>query len=175
MQIKKKDAKLNKSGFTLIEILIVTVIAGMVFTTIYAFYASVVKYNVESRYEVIASNLAQEGMEIIRNRRDQNVLRGPSVNWRDGISDKVCYPRMTATGPVCNGSSTQYISLSAGVYGNGGLEGDTPFERQCILDTVAGNLEVECVVSWDSMAKGGSDSRSVTATSVLTDWYDFSP
>jgi prepilin-type N-terminal cleavage/methylation domain-containing protein len=166
MQRRSKKINKNTSGFTLIEILIVTVIAGMVFTTIYAFYASVVRYNVESRYEVIASNLAQEGMEIIRNRRDQNVLREDSLN--DGLENGNCYPIINASGPSCSGTGPAIYKSNTGVYTNSD-NGNTPFSRECIISGDASEIDVECTVTWDSMGKSGR--REIKAESLLTNWY----
>ena len=170
-----KTIKKNNSGFTLIEILVVTVIAGMVFTTIYAFYASMIKVNVESRYEMVASNLAQEGVEIIRNRRDQNILRYGSRDnrWKSGLSS-TCYPRLAAGGPDCSGGN-RHIRKIGDIYENGGAEGNTPFERICRITDRGGSIDVECDVFWDSIAKGQTNGRSIRVNSTLTNWYDFTP
>lgn len=169
-----KIAKKNNSGFTLIEILVVTVIAGMVFTTIYAFYASMIRVNVESRHEIVASNLAQEGVEIIRNRRDQNILRyGNGANWKNGLSS-TCYPRLAGGSPDCSGGN-RHIRKVGDIYENGGAEGNTPFERVCRITDNGGSIDVECDVFWDSIAQGVSNGRSIRVNSTLTNWYDFTP
>jgi len=168
-QKKGKSKKNDQRGFSLIEILIVTVITTGVFTVIYSFYSSTIKQEVESRYEMIASNLAQEGVEIVRNIRDENIMEGES-DMSTGISSP-CYPYFNVTTGVTSCVSTPEISIVGGRYVNSSSGEDTPFTRTCntSYDPTLETLEVECVVEWKSFINS-SLSRESSAKAFLTDW-----
>ncbi len=152
-QNQASPANQASSGFTLIEILIVVVIAVIVFIAMYSFYASTIKFDTESRYEIIASNLAQEGVELCRNGRDNEILQEGNL---DNFDKNKC-----KAGPD-------------------GIDGDqldgTIFNRQCGVSDISGGSNekflVECTVTWDSFASKGTLQRSVEATSVLTNWAE---
>lgn len=153
------------AGFTLIEVMLVMVITAVAFTAIYGLYANTIKADVENRYEVVASNLAQEGVELIRNIRDKNVLNGSAINAAP-LGGATCNPTWGSS-PGC-GASTQ-VCLSDHYY-NGASCGSsaTPFDRTCSLAYAPGVLTVTCTVSWESFVNGVT--RTATAKSVLTDW-----
>lgn len=76
-----------KSGFTLIE----TIVAVFILTAgILGSY--LVFYNIYSQsggylHKLTAGYLAQEGIEIIRNMRDNNWVKNPNDSWMTGIID----------------------------------------------------------------------------------------
>ena len=172
---------LTSKGFTLIEVVLVLAITSIAFIAIYALFASNIKHDAESRYEVIASNLAQEGIEIVRNRRDEEILEGndidtilPAVNCKPqflfpaergqcrtdaGIRPEVCF------------DGTQYRNCL------GSISNASAFSRTCDIvssdsdgDGSDDTLTVTCTVSWDSFVNPNIP-RSVSATSIMTDWH----
>jgi len=170
--IKQKKGKFKKNdqrGFSLIEILIVTVLTTGVFTVIYSFYSSTIKQEVESRYEMIASNLAQEGVEIVRNIRDENIMKGES-DMSTGISPS-CYPYFDGTTGVTSCITTSEISVVDGRYANSLSGEDTPFTRTCntSYDSTLETLEVECIVKWKSFVNSDL-TREAAAKAFLTNW-----
>jgi prepilin-type N-terminal cleavage/methylation domain-containing protein len=168
-QIKKKSKKNDQRGFSLIEILIVTVITTGVFTVIYSFYASTIRQEVESRYEMISSNLAQEGVEIIRNIRDENILKGAS-NINAGIPS-VCYPYFNAATGTTSCVTVSEVSIISDRYMNSSSGTDTPFTRTCRTNynPTLETLEVECIVEWKSFVNS-SLTRNSKAKVFLTNW-----
>lgn len=62
----------NISGFSIIEILIWMFIFSMWIISIYAIISSSVRVNEYNKNYIIASNLAREQLELIRNNRDYN-------------------------------------------------------------------------------------------------------
>jgi len=180
---KKKKNKTTKcfpsggeTGFTLIEIVLAMTLVAMVFLAIYSIYAQTIKYDTESRYEIIAAGLAQEGVEMIRNIRDENVLNGYEIN--EGLSNgTVCHPKVDSSGNVlCNKGGSAYVYLQ-GSEGYSHYENDdtsdikTPFKRKCEIDRYDDNdaFTVTCTVEWNSFARSDL-MRKVEAKSVLTDW-----
>jgi len=178
--IKKNKGTSNKLGFTLIEIMIVSAVITATFTAIYAVYFSVMKYDTESRYEIIASNLAQEGIEIVRNMRDKDAMSG-SANWADHInlSGSNYIPFIDGSGnPTVQGTTNKNVYLNASPrYMNctSGCSGTLqPFSRSLSFDNTNysggnGYIKVTCIVTWDSFSAPGV-TRRVEATSVFTGW-----
>ncbi|MEA2007130.1 MAG: prepilin-type N-terminal cleavage/methylation domain-containing protein [Patescibacteria group bacterium] len=184
----KLQIKNSNSGFTLIEIILVLAITAVGFTAIYALYASNIKHEVESRYEIIASNLAQEGVEIIRNRRDEEIMLGHDMNdrWSPPVNCRP-YWRTPQNYGECSSGGTRHENvqlLAGGTYRNcfnstcnpgGGAASMTPFRRSCDINALAGPMGtdeafvVTCTVDWDSFVNP-SIIRSIEATSVMTDW-----
>lgn len=170
--MKNNKLKLkNNSGFTLIEMVIVVVFVSMTFIAIYQLFASTVKQDTESRYEIIASNLAQEGVEMIRNMRDENELDGLDIN--DSINDP-CYPYADSNGKVHCYISSSYnkICTVGGKYANSNCAPPYTFTRECRRTNVSGNEEIriECTVGWYSFVNPNLH-REVKAESYLTDWW----
>lgn len=163
------------AGFTLIEVVLVLMMTAIVFVGIFALYANTIKNDVESRYEIIASNLAQEGVEIVRNVRDESVLNGGlnDGNINDDLSTGSCYPYISAAGAICDNSHVEDIELVNGLYQNSSAAlTDPTFERVCDISDDGSPTEkiiVKCTVSWKSFVDS-SIQRDVTVTSVLTNW-----
>jgi prepilin-type N-terminal cleavage/methylation domain-containing protein len=156
-------------GFTLIEIVVVIAVVSVSFSAIYMMFARNVQQDGDLRREVIASMLAQEGVEMIRNRRDYNVLNNPA-----DMSDEMknpCYPEF-GTVIECGVAGEQNICFKNGHYENGSAcTVDTGLDRTCAISGIgAGTTEltVSCDVSWTSGVTG--QTRTVTAKSLLTAW-----
>lgn len=166
--INKRKYFLNdESGFSLIEMMLASFIASTVFASLYAVFAMSMKFNVESRYEIIAANLAQEGVEIIRNIRDENVMRGVAIN--DGLANGfVCTPNMNGDNPECTNGATS-VFIVGNVYQNGGAGTATPFTRSCEISGNQNQFDAICTVQWDSFVNPDL-SREVEVTGRLTDW-----
>lgn len=195
---RKNNWKRN-GGYTLVEVVVVTVIVSIVFTAIYALYGTTIKYDAESRYEMIAYNLAQEGVEMVHNLRDTNVLSGGPSNWLTGITDGGRLGSNLA--PIVNAGnvslniipnpfdSNSYIweipSASnlwaytncypdATCTGAGFNYTKTRFKRWVTLSysdagTANERLQVTCTVSWASFVNSGI-TREIKATAILTPW-----
>lgn len=139
-----------------------------------------------ARDELIASSLAQEGMEYVRSVRDNNYLNGR--NWLDALSSYSCYganPGSYCTvdptlGDVHTAASaiTSYASLanvpvlkvtSTGLYNHQTLAGNTNtrFKRTVQITTIsATEVKVTVVVSWTS----AHQTYSATVTDNLQNW-----
>ncbi len=82
MILKKKN---NNSGFSLLEALVAITIFTLGVTAATTAIAQAIKLSFRVESKVIAANLAQEGIEIVRNIRDTNWI---SLNaWDAGLAD----------------------------------------------------------------------------------------
>lgn len=157
---------MNKNGFTLVETLISLVLVSIVMGPV--FILATASTNVATRIEhnIIASNLAQEGVEIIRNVRDTNWLNNlsfdnnlPVGTWRVQWD--------TAGGNLMPVDLNPFLKKDNGIY-NYSSGTDTVFKRTIIIAKPnAGELIITSTVTWKE--KGDLD-RTVSAESHLFDW-----
>jgi len=166
---------LNKS-FTLIE----TIIAIFILTTGILAISSLISYFISassiSSQRLIAAYLAQEGIEIVRNLRDTNILSGRS--WDYGLSDgnwQADY-NDTSLSPYAG----TFLNLEAnGLYGYGpgiptifkrkiNLQKNTFFVRSSpsLPSFPEEFLKVTVEVSWQERGR----SHSLTAQANLYNW-----
>jgi prepilin-type N-terminal cleavage/methylation domain-containing protein len=75
----------KKSGFTLIEIIMAILVMTIGIVGIYAILPRIISVTATHIDRFIASQLAKEGIEIVRNIRDTNWLEGESFD--NGLSD----------------------------------------------------------------------------------------
>ena len=79
---------MKKRAFSLIEILIVVFVFSVGILAIFLTVNNVVNRFHLKTDRFVATNLAIEGIEIVRNKRDNNLLDpDPERSWKDGLSD----------------------------------------------------------------------------------------
>jgi len=190
----KEGRSVDAKGYTLIEVMIALAITTIAFIAIYALFARSMQSDTESRYEIVATGLAQEAIEIIKNKREKNEMDwaiwdpasdGPTpINSFAGISGLAnCNPELDWVSGYtfsCGIINMQYNKNNLSKKYEAGCTGadcvGPVFERSCETTTVDtdtdGNiteLRVSCVVEWNSVLLGGA-KRSVKAEILLTDW-----
>jgi hypothetical protein len=164
-----------KKGFSIIELTLIMFIVSFAFTGIYVILAKISQHEKDGRYNLIAANLAQEGVEIIRNMRDNGALAGQSMDVSIP-NESECYPYLDASDdPQCDDTdksekigldgSEEYEHCSDG--GCSALE-ETVFSRKCSIEGNNSQKEIECNVSWKSPTL--EIEKDITLESVLTDW-----
>jgi len=177
-----QKVKNENSGFTLIEIVLAMVIVAITFTGIYMSLAKNSQHEKDNRVALIAANLAQEGVEMIRNRRDENILEdwndrdsgGSGMDMNEELSSGDCYPYWSGNQAECDGSKRAEVEIDGnGIYRNcdsSGCSGQTTiFERTCDITTSNSTvIEVVCEVTWESPSLG--TNRSIEVESYLTNW-----
>jgi prepilin-type N-terminal cleavage/methylation domain-containing protein len=195
MNIKQRKIK-QKLGYTLIEVIIVLTITSIAFVAIYSLFAKSMQSDAESRYEIVAASLAQEGVEIIKNKREKNEMDWAMWKRSDGVPSSSfkgisgllgCNPLLDLTmlnytfscgnGADLNmqyNKSTLSRKYEAGCVGTDCV--GPIFRRVCnttMIDTTANgildSLRVHCEVAWKSFLLGGVE-RLVKTEIVLTDW-----
>jgi prepilin-type N-terminal cleavage/methylation domain-containing protein len=76
----------NNNGFTLIEVLMAMAIISIGLLGVIALVNQNLNANVVNKNYLVASMLAQEGLELVRNRRDANWINS-APHWYDGLAD----------------------------------------------------------------------------------------
>jgi prepilin-type N-terminal cleavage/methylation domain-containing protein len=176
----KNNKMLSSRGFTLVETLVaisilVTVIAGATA----ALQTGISSY-VFSKNQIIAFYLAQEGFEQIRNRKDENILKGNS--WLHGFAQAPadpCYFGKYCTVDVLS-SSNNFIACPgagacplirqnslSGSYGYDNSWTATGFRREILLEQVsADEISITVTVDWSK----GAISREFKAKENILNW-----
>ena len=163
----------KNTGFTILEL----IVAIFIITTGLVAAASLMSYSISAviigKSQIIATNLAQEGLEVVRNIRDNNwhCIADPDctdvTNWNEGLG--------------AGDKQVEYDSLSLSVYTGNPLKlygefyqytfGDetheTRFYRKItITDISANEIKVVSEVTFSERSK----SYSVSAENRLYDW-----
>lgn len=159
----------NSNGFTLVEVLAAMFIMVMGTLGVFGLITRTVAFNSSVNSQLVASYLAQEGLEIVRNMRDANFLKihkGAGGEWNDGLT------------ACASGCGADYNDLTLGNFQNTLLKlnngfytydagTDTMFTRKIIIDSgTAELLKVSVDVSWQD--KG--NTRTIRGATELYNW-----
>gem|GEM_PF-333468 len=167
------DARLT--GFTVLEIIAVIFIASLGLIGVLALATQNIKVSSLNRNELIASQLAQEGLELVRNQRDKNWLDGN--DWKLGAgagSDSDIYQDGTYAIDYNNGitnvtgidSPDAVLKINNGFYEhNSGTP--TIFSRLItVIDNASDYMEIESNVRWSDRGQ----IYNYAVNTVLYDW-----
>ncbi len=155
--------QLNR-GFTLIEALVALVILtialgpALILASNLSATASVVKNN------LIAANLAQESVEVVRALRDTNWFNGAAFD--SGLADGIYRVEWNSDSLIPLGSNPP-LKVNNGLY-NYSIGADTIFKRTIILTKVnAAELKVVSDITW---TERGNRPRDISVESHLFNW-----
>lgn len=164
-------------GFTLVETLVAITVLLMAVTGAYTAAQTGLSSAIYSRDEVVAAYLAQEGIEQIRNMRDENGISGRS--WLTGIaaqSSDACYFGSTCTVDAianalysCGGTVCPPVREDAtnGFYGYDASWTATPFVRTITLTEInPDEVQVVSTVTWSK----GLSSRTFRVRENIMNW-----
>lgn len=176
MQKEIQNKKIqNKSGFSLVEVII------SIFLITFGIIASVelltkgLKESMDSRDQLIAVGLAQEGVELVRNVRDNNWVQTTGDSFTDfpAANEEICRPGFTSSvnsmncGTPASGTGDDVYRYSSGFYGvSNSLAGSTrtKFQRRIIIAGGGGassERQIYSVVTW-----GGNITSFSTVASL---------
>jgi prepilin-type N-terminal cleavage/methylation domain-containing protein len=186
----------NKKGFSFMEVMVSIFVLSVGITAVLFLMVKNIKSSIDSRNSIIASELAQEGVELIRNIRDNNM-----ANAEEDVFESLSYPlnpmifKIDYNPNSISGGSISWFSNSnpgklyynnSGYYSNsGGVE--TRFARIIKIEKVGVDedmLKVSSYVTWDGatdrdrwvkIARDASvpctiANKCVYAEDILTDW-----
>ena len=156
----------RQAGFTLVETLVSLVILSVALIPILNLSSDITKVNSTLQDNLVASGLAQEGVEVIRAIRDTNWFAVPTRAFDSGLSDNVYRAEWDSTAllPL---SGNPVLNLDDGRYTyTGGVP--TKFSRTITITKInAGELRAVSTVTW---TERGGTSKSIGAESHLFNW-----
>jgi type II secretory pathway pseudopilin PulG len=171
MKKSTKHAKTSK-GFTLLEILVAMGVIISVLTSALILITLSVSSTKTTRMKIIAISLSQEGLEIVRNIRDNNWLAGKRTpfNWRDGIGSDLgpTNYRVQYDSSALLPFSTVPLKLSNNFYQYASGE-NTLFYRKIIIERIGANqIKVVSEVTWTE----GGRNNIISAETRLYNWLE---
>lgn len=154
----------SQEGFTLVETLVSLVILAVALIPIMNLSSSISKVNSALQDSLVASGLAQEGIEVIRAIRDTNWFNNRAFD--SGLSDGIYQVEWNST-TLLSYNNNPTLNLNSGryTYTNG-----TPskFSRTIAITKInTGELKVVSTVTW--IERGGIN-KSIGAESHLFNW-----
>ena len=164
---------MENKGFSLIEVVtaifILTVGVGGAFSLIYQTLSAV--YTVRS--ELTASFLAQEGVEIVKNLRDNAWLESraaTSTSWLANLSEAGgSYEVDYSTQSLSRADNSTYLRVDSNGFINYSSGSQTNFTRSITLTNVSTTtVKVVVNIGWET---GGRD-HSLEIVENLTNWYE---
>jgi len=159
MQKKIGKIKSNSAGFTLLETIVVLLIMAVGLVAIINLTADSLRAQTLNRNTLIAYQLAQEGMDLVRNVRDTNWTRN-DPQWNDhiggslaGICYKVDYRHLNPM-PLASCDISQaklQVASTTGFYLHDSASPDSPFSRMVEItadSSSAPSSTVSILIQW---------------------------
>lgn len=168
MQVKNQKFQ----GFTIVELMIAITLMATGVVAIYALIPYGIKMSAVNTDKYLATQLAREGIEIIRNIRDTNWIEdemSPTAVWDEGLTTcaagcEVDYTTPTVQDPVLTAYQGRLLRIDDnGFYQYGGTI-STPFKRRVVITSVGVGFKVQVFVSWSSAYP------TSTLEEILYDW-----
>ncbi len=160
----------NKSAFSLIEIMAVLLIVSLGIIGVANLATQSIQAQTINRGSIVAYQLAQEGLEIVRQVRDTNWLQGN--DWKTGLgSGTYCLDyKSPVLRPVASLNDCKLYFDNNKWYYAPQIEGVgmifTGFRRVVVINAATSSATVTALVSWD-------DRNKVFHYEVETELYDW--
>lgn len=158
---KENTMNLNNKGFTILETLVSALLLALVLAGISGLLQGSFQIARDYKNSVTAAMLAQEGMEMIWERRDYNVKTFPAEpnRWLEGLisvcdaSTQDCIAKLQSDGSVvfeqCTGSCANLLFDAARGVFNHNLGSITQFKRSIHVTSIGSDeAEVRVLITW---------------------------
>jgi len=190
MWIKLKQKLKKESGFTLLEVIVAIFILTVGVGGSFVLIQQTLSASLMAQSRLIAAYLAQEGIEVVRNIRDNNWLEQreslqvpPLPLWNDGLDGcqfpncceadyetdtPLSYPSLS-TFTECNFDDLSYLNIdSKGFYGYSG-DTQTRFKRKIFIEWIDDSkIKISVVVEWKERNK----AHQIEVVEHITNWYE---
>ncbi len=153
----------NQKGFTLVETLVALVILSMALIPLLTVSSSTNRISAVIQDDLIASGLAQEGVEVVRAIRDTNWLNSRAFN--SGLSNGDYIANSAAT--QLTAWSSKPLNISDGLYGYAAGT-PTKFYRTIRITNVnAGEIRVVSEIAWTTSSNA---NKTISVEDHLFNW-----
>lgn len=168
VKCQRSNVKCSHRGFTLIETMVALTIVLVAVVGPISLIGNSLGDIYYARDQMVAINLAQEGIEVVRQKRDSNLLAG--VAWNTGLTDSSYFVDAGKSPPLITCSSCDqkiYLDGSTGLYYQGVTGTATQFSRIVTTSIPLGGdtheRTITSTVTWNTGNKAGT----ITATEYL--------
>lgn len=165
-----KNKLKRQFGFSILEVIIAILIISIGMIGVLSLITQNIQAQDISKNDLIASQLAQEGLELVRNIRDENWLAGSSYDL-DIVGDGSYAVDYQGRAGITDVAGIDDNGAELNINGSGfythGAGAATAFYR---LITVVDNtdyLDVECKVRWKERGR----THDYTVKTLLYNWY----
>lgn len=177
------------AGFTLVELLVAISILSLSILATFTAVSNNIKGQNFAEDQVVAYYLADEGIESIRNIRDNNAIANVAalgagtaqVSWLNGIDNKCANNACVVDAPlntvtVCSGNiytcPVLNMNTTSGLYGytSGGSWVATQFTRSIYISPVGGSHTTETIVNVVVMWTTNGVSKTYTLSENIKPW-----
>ncbi|MBU4217108.1 prepilin-type N-terminal cleavage/methylation domain-containing protein [Candidatus Parcubacteria bacterium] len=158
----------NNTAFSIIEVMVAIGIVSVGMMGVLSLMTRNVLTQTLNKNNLIASMLAQEGLELVREVRDTNWLIDPPVSFDDGIpaTSTIDFYGFESTGQDFSSSATDIKMDEYGFYGHTGAT-STIFKRLITVSrTNPEFINVKSTVRWSQSGK----NHDYIAETLLYDW-----
>ncbi len=175
-------------GFTLLEVIAAIFLLTTGVIGILSLISQTIVSTQITSSRLVASYLAQEGIEIVKNLRDTNFLKinkGETINWYDNILCCSIPPCDWSQNYTCEGDyndqnltlfQDRKLKISGNFYQYSGLGTETPFKRKITIfniqdlsnppDGIPDKMKVQVEISWTERLR----TYQVTAQENIYKW-----
>ena len=178
MKQENKRNKFDKHGFMMIEAVFATFIVGVILVTFLAVMGSSYRTEFAKRDLIVATNLAQEGIELVRNIRDNNwkkcsVATNPCPSYRKAFGapfpsndSGYCfvYNGDYRSSHPTHGCESTKLRLTSGGFYQYATGTSTKFSRNISIEGDDDSRTITSTVSWSG--------KRITMEDTLYAWGD---
>lgn len=162
-----------KKGFSLIEVLVALLVLSVGIAAIAILMVKNIKDLHTSKNQIIASMLAQEGIELVRNLKDNTAafVTTPIIGKANG-SDYRIDIGMSYANFLNNAASDKKLYLNSGFYTHTNTGTPTKFSRKIEIANGTGQITVTCYASWNASGiqmPCNIGNKCVSTVSIMTD------
>jgi len=147
MWIKNKKYK----AFSFVEVMIAVFLLSVGMIAVITLMSGSLRDSMDSRNQVIASGLAQEGTELVKNIRDTNWLANsdPTGHSFDGINNSSnCTISYNSAG-LDYSPASNFLKIDANsFYSHAGVTANTRFQRKIKISDVVADKNIISMVIW---------------------------
>lgn len=143
--MNNKFFKNKNQGFSIIEVMVAMGVILMSFTAMITLINKSLAFHDLAYSRLTAAYLAQEGIEIVRNIRDNNILANRA--WNDGLNNNGYYEVQYSDLALRSYSGQPLKLTSDGIYqyDEGAI---TRYTRTIQIENNVNHIKVQSIVSW---------------------------
>lgn len=133
-------------GFTIIEIMMAIFVMGVGIVGIYALIPQIILTTIINTNRLVASQLAGEAFEVVRNIRDSNWIK--ETSWDTGLNFCSGGCEIDYNDEALSSFQDRFLKVDANGFFNYEAGQNTKFKRRITIIEQGAILDVEVEVSW---------------------------